>query len=154
MDVNQHRTITVNEFAGLVARELQLSTDERVELTRYAEAVQQSDAMWYGAADNVMYYADEVYCSTREISREEAAAMLAFASDLIGEHAPKLSSQEAEQTISRFRDAKLVSAWAKPALATAVQQQWMNADHEIKPKHYMSSNEATMIVRRFATDIQ
>lgn len=154
MDKNQPRTITIDEFAGLVAQELHLSEGDMAALTRYADAVLQTEAVWYYPGTNLLYYADDAYRSAQEISREEAAAMLAFASDLIGDHAPKLSSLEAERTISRFRDAKLVSPWAVPALATAVQQQWMYAEREIKPKHYMTSNEAMMIVRRFAIDIQ
>ncbi|MFD0671268.1 hypothetical protein [Cohnella sp. GCM10027633] len=155
MNENELQTITVDEFAALVARELYLSRDDQAELARHAETVLQSDARWQAADEPIVYYVEDAFRCAREISREEAAAMLAFASELIGERAPMLSSTEAARTISRFKDAKLVSAWAMPALATAVRQQWMRCpDREIKPKHYMTSNEATLIVRRFATDIQ
>ncbi|MFC5530606.1 hypothetical protein [Cohnella yongneupensis] len=152
---SQSQAITVSEFAKLVAEELDFTWEEQVEFAGRAEAIFNADIHWKVPSATYAYYMDDAFRNRREISREEAAALMAIASELIGDQAPKLSSLEAVQTISRFKDAKLVAAWAMPALATAVRQAWMGCPkQEIKPKHYMTPNEAVTIVKRFATDMQ
>ena len=147
--------ITVREFTTLVSRELELTCEENAEFLSRAESVLRMETNWDLQPGSYAYYADDAFQHLREISREEAAALMAIASEQIGEYSPMLSSQEAVRTISRYKDAKLVSAWAMHALATAVAQQWIGChDAEIKPKHYMTPYEAMTIVKRFATAVQ
>lgn len=147
--------VTVDEFASLVACELELTGQARAELARRAESVLTADVRWSVPAEPQAYYMDDAFRSMREISREEAAAMMAYASELAGGHVQKLSSIEVVRTLASYKDAKLVSAWAMPALATAVQYEWMGCHNdEIKPKHFVSPLEAAIMVKRFAMDIQ
>lgn len=147
--------VTVDEFAALVACELELTGQERAELARRVEAVLSSDIRWAVAAEPHVHYMDDTFRSMREISREEAAAMMAYASELAGGRVQKLSGIEVVRTLASYRDAKLVSAWAMPALATAVQNEWMGCHNdEIKPKHFVTPLEAAIMVKRFAMDIQ
>ncbi len=146
--------ITVEEFTTLVSQELDLTWNEHAEFLVRAESVLGMEASWGLQPGSYAYYADDEFRRVREISREEAAALMAIASEQIGE-SPKLSSEEVVRTISRYRDGKLVSAWAMQALATAVDRQWIGCSNaEIKPKHYMTPYEAIAIVKKFATAIQ
>ncbi|MBO9599419.1 MAG: hypothetical protein J7559_16550 [Cohnella sp.] len=147
--------ITVEEFTKLVSRELGLTYAEHAEFLTRAESVLKMETNWALLPGSYAYYADDAFRRLREISREEAASLMAIASEQIGEYSPKLSRQDVVRTISRYKDAKLVSDWAMQALATAVEQQWIGCpDAEIKPKHYMTPYEAMTIVKRFATAFQ
>lgn len=147
--------ITAEEFTSLVSRELDLTGEEHAEFLIRAESVLSMEANWALQPGSYAYYADDAFRRLREISREEAAALMAVASEQIDEYSPKLSSEEVVRTISRYKDGKLVSAWAMQALATAVEQQWIGCPNaEIKPKHYITPYEAMTIVKRFATAFQ
>ncbi len=147
--------ITVEEFTTLVSRELDLTWNEHAEFLVRAESVLSMEASWDLQPGSCAYYADEEFRRVREISREEAAALMAIASEQIGEYSPKLSNVDVVRTISSYRDGKLVSAWAMQALATAVDRQWIGCSNtEIKPKHYLTPHEAITIVKKFATAIQ
>lgn len=147
--------ITVEEFTTLVSRELDLTSEEHAEFLTRSESVLRTETNWALKPGSYAYYADDAFQRLREISREEAAALMAIASDQIGEYSPKLSRQEVVRTISRYKDAKLVSGWAMQALATAVELHWIGCPNaEIKPKHYMTPYEAMTIIKRFAIAIQ
>ena len=149
------RAITAVEFTALVSRELDLTWDEHAEFLVRAESVLSMETSWGLQPGIYTYHADEAFQHAREISREEAAALMAIASEQIGEYSPKLSREEVVRTISSYKDGKLVSAWAMQALATAVDRQWIGCPNaEIKPKHYLTPFEAMTIVKRFATAIQ
>lgn len=155
MHEKESRAITVDEFAALVAEELNFDARAQTTFARKAEAIMQGEPYGRPQCASYAYYADDRFRSLREISREEAAALMALASELVGEDAPKLSSIEVVRTLATYRDAKLVAAWAMPALAAALQFEWMGCPNdEIKPKHFMTSHEAARMVRRFAMDIQ
>jgi len=147
--------ITAEEFKSLVSRELDLTGDEHTKFLIRAESVLSMEENWALQPGSYAYYADDAFRRLREISREEAAALMAVASEQVGEYSPSLSTEEVVRTISRYKDGKLVSAWAMQALATAVEQQWIGCPNaEIKPKHYITPYEAMTIVKRFATAIQ
>lgn len=147
--------VTVEQFVTLVLRELDFTSGAREEFLRRAGTVLRTETQWSVASGSLAYYADDVFWSLQEISREEAATLMSLASELVGDYSPKLSRSEVVSTMSRYKDAKLVSAWAMQAIATAVEQKWIGCPNsEIKPKHYITPYEAVTIVKRFATDIQ
>jgi hypothetical protein len=144
------RPITLDDFASMLAIELGLSHAEQEEITRRTEV--RGFSCWGFIQKDTpnAYYADDVYRSLRYISREEAATLIVEAADLVG-IGSALSSSEIMGILSRYKDATLVSEWAKPALATAVCFEWIDCEYaEMKPKNYLTPHEAVMIAHKFA----
>lgn len=146
--------ITLDEFAALIASELQLSNEEKAELTRRTELMGfASEPVWNVGPGPVVYYADTEFRKMRNISREEAAAYIAEASEMIG-MTTKMSSLEMVQTLADYSDAALIAPWARPAIAAAVRSEWITCGgrYEVRPKSYLTPVEAISIVKRFADD--
>jgi hypothetical protein len=147
----EKQPITMDQFATLVALELELTRDETEELVRRTEV---NELLFVSPLNpdltTTYYYADDVYRSLRDISREEAAMIMVEAAEIIGIREP-INNIEMNTILSGYKDAKLVSFWAKPALAIAIREEWINCrDKEMKPKNYMTPDEAMAIVQRFS----
>lgn len=147
---NEERPVTLDEFVALIAFELNLTYGEQEELVRRMERKSCFAPEQFPACEMVAYYADDTFRNKREICREEAAALMMEASELIGAGA-MLSSLEMCSVLAQFKDAPLVASWARPAFAAAVRNEWLSCGNaEMKPKSYLTQHEAVEIVQKFA----
>lgn len=131
--------ITRAEFAQLVSRVI---GDALVKPEAIFKDVKKND-WFYSAiknlADYVSGYPDGTFRPKNNITREEAACLLAkvFAID-----------KSQSDILSKFSDSSQVSSWAKEYLAAMVENGYMQgyADNSLKPKKYITRAEALTIL--------
>lgn len=146
----EDRPITLDGFAYLILSELGLSREEVAGLVARTETKLLAGMGLAPTHEHIFYYADEHYKQLREVSREDAAIMMAEAYHLIGIHTD-INNLDLLGVLTNYKDMTLVAEWAKPAMALAVCKDWITCGNaEMKPKNFVTPHEAIIIAQRFA----
>jgi uncharacterized repeat protein (TIGR02543 family) len=139
------------EFAAMIVRALGLH-EAKGEVPAFQDV---SAGDWYSGviAQAVQYellqgYEDGRFRPTQGITRQEAIVVMGRVMKLAG-ITSTVNEMESADILSSFKDLQDLSAWAKPAAATLVQQGIVHgADAGLKPLKKLSRGEAAVMLQR------
>lgn len=150
---NPNQSITRAEYIDAIVKGLGLKPQSGI--TPFPDV---NSADWFNCSANTAYtyglisgLADGKFHPADFITREQAFEIIAKAMKLTGLKAKLASaSDSAEQTLSAFIDAGLISGWAKSSVIDCLQAGIIvgMTGTELAPKTYISKAEAAIIVRR------
>jgi len=142
--------ITRAEFAAIVVRALGLAANGQAAVFRDVK----SDDWYAGAAAKAQEYgliegyADGTFRPGQRITREEATVMMARAMQLTGLNT-SLDNAAMDDLLAAFEDGAEVSAWAKPAVAAAVERGVIaGSGNKLLPSLPITRAETAAIVQR------
>ncbi|MFD2332583.1 S-layer homology domain-containing protein [Cohnella sp. GCM10020058] len=148
---NPDAAVTRAEFAEIVVRGLGLKPSEK---TASFSDIQATD--WSGQAIQTAYayglidgYEDGTFHPTDSITREQAVAILARAMQVTGLQKAQ-SSEAAASQLTSFKDAALISPWARSSIASALQTGIMTgrSSAQLAPGADITRAEAAALVER------